>query len=50
MGQDMRGGERIYVLRPGQQARIEDLVDTMVPADPELFATVDQQEQYCNAA
>jgi hypothetical protein len=46
MARDMGGGERIYVLRPGEQARLSDLVDTMAPADPQCLATVDVQEQY----
>jgi len=46
MARDMGGGERIYLMRPGQKARIEDLVDTMAPADPERLATVDDQEEY----
>jgi hypothetical protein len=48
MGRDMGRGTRIYVMRPGQQARIEDLVDTMAPADLELLATVADQGEYWN--
>lgn len=46
MARDMGGGERIYVHRPGQPARSEDLVDTLAAAEPEDLATVAAQQQY----
>lgn len=46
MARDMGGGERVYVLRPRQQAKREDLVDTLEPADANLLATVDEQAKY----
>lgn len=46
MARDMGGGERVYVLRPRQQAKREDLVDTLEPADAHRLATVDEQAEY----
>lgn len=46
MARDMGGGERIYVLRRGMPAKLDDLVDTLAAADPSQLATVEEQEQY----
>ena len=46
MARDMGGGEKVYILRSGEQTRLEDLVDTIASADPSIIATVDQQEEY----
>lgn len=46
MARDMGGGERIYVMHPHRRARLEDLVDTMAPAEPASLATVAAQREY----
>jgi hypothetical protein len=46
MARDMGGGFRVYVLRMGQSARSEDLVDTFGRADPSFLATVAEQQEY----
>lgn len=46
---DMGGGERIYVMRPGHPARLDDLVDTFADAEPDQLATVDEQRAYWKA-
>jgi hypothetical protein len=46
MARDMGGGFRVYIMRMGQNASFEDLVDTFAEADPSLLATVAAQEEY----
>lgn len=49
MTRDMGGGERIYVMRPGHHARLDDLVDTFAGAEPDQLATVDEQRAFWEA-
>jgi hypothetical protein len=37
------GGRRVYVLRPGRHATLDDLVDTLAPLDGGRAATVAEQ-------
>ncbi|WP_236790575.1 hypothetical protein [Amycolatopsis sp. GM8] len=45
----MGGGLRIYVLRPGRRATIDDLVDTLADAPVDQLATVDEQQAFWEA-
>jgi hypothetical protein len=49
MARDMGGGMRVYVLRPGRGARLEDLVETLDDAPPGQIATVDEQRARAEA-
>ncbi|MDQ0378608.1 hypothetical protein [Amycolatopsis thermophila] len=49
MARDMGGGERVYVLRPGQAARGDDLVDTFAEASLDQLATVEEQRTFWEA-
>ncbi|GAB3393013.1 hypothetical protein [Amycolatopsis echigonensis] len=49
MARDMGGGERIYVLRPGQKASANDLVDTFADGPIDQVATVDEQHSFWEA-
>jgi hypothetical protein len=49
MARDMGGGRRIYVMRPGQKAARDDLVDTLADAPIDQLATVDEQQVYRDA-
>ncbi|WP_406642526.1 hypothetical protein [Amycolatopsis sp. WGS_07] len=46
MARDMGGGEKIYVLRPGQPALLADLVDTLADASIDDLATVGEQIKF----
>lgn len=43
MSTDMAGGRKIYVLRPGQKATGENVVDTLADAPVERLGTVAEQ-------
>jgi hypothetical protein len=45
MQRDMAGGLSVYVMRMGEPARSEDVVETFAEADPGLLATVDAQRR-----
>jgi Clp amino terminal domain, pathogenicity island component len=45
MQRDMAGGMSVCVLRTGEPARLEDVVDTFAPADPSTLATVAAQRE-----
>jgi hypothetical protein len=49
MARDMGGGERAYVMRPGENASSDDLVDTLADAAVDQLATVDEQYAYWEA-
>lgn len=49
MARDMGGGERIYVIRPGHNALLDDLVDTFADAPVDQLATVDEQRAFWEA-
>lgn len=46
MQRDMGGGLSVYVMRIGEPARLEDVVDTFAEADPGLLATVAAQRAH----
>jgi hypothetical protein len=39
------GGQLVYVLQPGRQARLDDIVDTLAPLDGGRAATVAEQRE-----
>ena len=43
MAKEMGGGFKVYVLHPGQQARMNEMVDSLGEAPLELVTTVAQQ-------
>jgi hypothetical protein len=43
MAKEMGGGIKVYVLHPGQQARMNEMVDSLGEAPPELVTTVAHQ-------
>ena len=43
MAKEMGGGVKVYVLHPGQQATMNEMVDALGEAPPELVTTVAQQ-------
>ena len=43
MAKDMGGGVKVYVLHPGQQARMNEMVDALGEAPFDLVTTVAQQ-------
>jgi hypothetical protein len=45
MQRDMGGGLAVYVMRMGEPARLNDVVDTFAEADPGLLATVNAQRE-----
>jgi hypothetical protein len=45
MQRDMGGGLSVYVIRMGEAARLDDVVDTLAAADPGLLATVAAQRR-----
>ena len=49
MARDMGGGEAIYVMRPGQAASPDDVVDTLADAAVDQLATIDEQRAYWEA-
>jgi hypothetical protein len=49
MARDMGGGMRIYVLKPGGPARMDDLVETLDDAPPDQIGTVDEQRAFADA-
>jgi hypothetical protein len=49
MARDMGGGEVIYVIRPGQVARLDEAVDTLADAAVGELATIDEQRAYWEA-
>jgi hypothetical protein len=49
MARDMGGGMRVYVMRPGLPARLEDLVETLDDASPDQIATIDEQQAFAEA-
>jgi len=49
MVRDMGGGMRVYVIRPGRPARLEDLVETLDDAPPGQMATVSEQRAFFEA-
>lgn len=49
MQRDMGGGLSVYVMRMGEAARLEDVVDTLAEADPRLLATVAAQRDHAAA-
>ena len=49
MARDMGGGMRIYVLKPGGRARMDDLVETLDDAPPDQIGTVDEQRAFADA-
>jgi hypothetical protein len=49
MARDMGGGMQVYVMRAGQRARLEDLVETLEDAPAELLGTVDEQRAFAQA-
>lgn len=46
MQRDMGGGLSVYVMRMGEPARMNDVVDTFAEADPSRLATVDAQRRH----
>jgi hypothetical protein len=45
MQREMASGLNAYVLRIGEPARLEDIVETLQPADPDTLATVAAQRE-----
>lgn len=49
MARDMGGGMQVYVIRPGQGARLEDLVKILDDAPPDQTVTVEEQRAFFQA-
>jgi hypothetical protein len=46
MARDQGGGQRVYVMRHGRQAKIEDLVDTFADAEVDQLASIEDQKAF----